>query len=133
MPSLTLTLLPTVFGIARLDPGHPVPSWATAGPVSSITRTEEELSVVCPLYRIPDGVKGSGAWRAYKVHGPLDFALTGVLAGLSRAIAEAGISLFALSTFDTDYLLVPEAQAVQAGVALRSAGYIVASDRPIQK
>ncbi|NCA99657.1 MAG: ACT domain-containing protein [Clostridia bacterium] len=106
--SLTMKLLPGCYGICRLDKGSETPSWAVSGDLFSVTRTAEELSVVCPEQNIPDGVKAERDWRILKVIGPLDFSLTGILAAISSALAASQISLFALSTYDTDYILVKE-------------------------
>ncbi|HYD64885.1 ACT domain-containing protein [Azospirillum sp.] len=112
---LGLTLLPDALAVARPEAGEGVPAWVDwTDPLVSVTRTAEELSVVCPEHRVPDDVRAERGWRAFKVDGPLDFALTGILAGLAAPLAEAGISIFALSTFDTDYLLVRSADVERA-------------------
>ena len=95
------------------------------GAISSITRTADELSVVCAEAAVPDGMQAERGWRALCVDGPLDFALTGILAGLATALAEAGVSIFAVSTFDTDWLLVKEDQRAEAVRALTEAGHTV--------
>ena len=88
-----------------------------------IARTSEELSVVCATAEVPaDALAREDGWRALKVRGPLDFALTGIMARIAAALAEAGIALFALSTFDTDYVLVKEDKLEAAIAALRGAG-----------
>ncbi|MCP2256924.1 hypothetical protein LX15_000607 [Streptoalloteichus tenebrarius] len=127
MPGLTLDVLPGRHAVARLAPDHPVPAdlWRAAGLVS-VTRTVDELSVVCPEAHAPAGARVEGDWRVLTVRGPLDFALTGILADLAGALAEAGISLFAVSTFDTDHVLVREKDLDGAVAALRSAGHDVA-------
>jgi hypothetical protein len=89
----------------------------------SITRTEEELSVVCPEAHVPPEVKRETGWRALKVEGPLDFSLTGILASLTAPLAEEKVSVFAVSTYDTDYLLVKGEQLEKAIRALREEGY----------
>ena len=117
-----LELLPHVYAVCRLDSNAPAPDWATRGPFFSITRTVHELSVVCPENQVPDAVTKDGGWKVLMVEGPLDFSLTGVLASLTGPLAREGISVFALSTYDTDYLLVKEeqlAKAIQALVAER--------------
>ena len=121
----TLDLLPGDFAVCRLPPESDLPAWANTGNVVSITRTPDELSVVCDAVAVPAAVTHSTGWRAFKVLGPLDFALVGILAGLSTALAEAGVSVFAISTYDTDYLLVQEAQLETAVAALTAAGYPV--------
>ncbi len=117
-----LTLLPGTLAVCRLEKNAPVPEWALAGPFCSVTLTREELSVVCPEARVPREVKKETGWRALQVAGPLDFSLTGVLASLTAPLAREKISVFALSTYDTDYLLVKEEQLERAIRALRGAG-----------
>ena len=119
---LNLLLLPGRLGVCRLAPEAPLPSWA-GGKLVAITRTADELSIVCEQCYIPDEVQAEKGWRALKVAGPLDFSLTGVLAALAGPLADAKISIFALSTFDTDYLLVKETILSAAVQTLRSAGH----------
>jgi hypothetical protein len=121
---LRLAALPGEFAVSRLDPGAAVPAWA-AGPFVSVTRTAEELSVVCPRPAVPDIVRCEPGWRCLRVHGPLDLALVGVLASLAGPLADAGVAVFAVSTFDTDYLLVKAADLARATDALRRAGHAV--------
>jgi uncharacterized protein len=118
-----LTLLPGRFAISRLAPTAPIPQWATQGSFFSITRTSDELSVVCELARVPSGVQSQRSWRILKVHGPFDLTDTGVLSALASPLAEAELSLFAISTFDTDYLLVAAETLSAAITALERAGH----------
>jgi hypothetical protein len=122
---LTLSVLPNLYAISRLPADAALPDWAQTGEFVSLTRTADELSVVCPQKNVPPDVKREGNWRCLKVAGPLDFALTGVLASLAGALAEADISLFAVSTFDTDYLLVKADKLAQAVAALHGVGFQV--------
>lgn len=125
---MNLELLPEGFAVCRLDAQEPVPAWAQRGaPASlcSLTRTPDELSILCPQAWVPAGVRCETGWRAFKVAGPLDFALVGILAELSGTLARANVSLFALSTFDTDYILVKAASLTAATAALRDAGHCV--------
>jgi hypothetical protein len=85
-----------------------LPVWASVGNIYSITQTAEELSVVCDEDAVPQGITSELGWRCFKVHGPLDFSMVGVLSSLTGPLAAAGISIFALSTYDTDYLLVKD-------------------------
>jgi hypothetical protein len=121
--SLNLLLLSEVFCICRLEPGAEIPAWALSGPFASVTRTADEFSVVCPEAVVPAGVRREGAWRCLRVAGRLDFAAVGVLASLVTPLASAGISIFAVSTFDTDYLLVKERDLATAVAALQAAGH----------
>jgi hypothetical protein len=118
-----LILLPGMLAICRLEATASIPEWATLRPFWSMTRTEEELSLVCPEAHVPQGVKRETGWRALKVEGPLDFSLTGILASLTAPLATEKISVFAVSTYDTDYLLVKEERLAQAIRALREEGY----------
>ena len=104
---MNLEILPDTFAICRLDAAAPIPAWAR-GDFISITRTRDELSIVCAQINVPRDVKCERAWRALRGIGVLDFALTGILASLATPLADAGISIFAISTFDTDYLLVKQ-------------------------
>lgn len=124
---LQLTLLPDPLAVCRLDARAEVPTWAfaTPGGLVSITRTGDEISVVCPLDRVPVGARCERPWRCLAVAGPLDFALVGILASLAVPLAGAGVSIFALSTFDTDYLLVYESDLGRAIIALEAAGHRV--------
>jgi len=109
--------------MVRLAADSPLPLWAIEGEFFSVTRTSHELSIVCLAGRIPDGVAAETGWRALKVKGPFALSEVGVLAALSTTLAAAKVSLFAISTFDTDYLLVSEKQLDAAIAALRSAGH----------
>ena len=95
------------------------------GEFFSVTRTPAELSAVCDVAALPSGVKAEGPWLMFAVRGPLDFSLTGVLAGLATPLATAGISIFAVSTYDTDYVLVRSDDLEHAVHALRAAGHNV--------
>jgi hypothetical protein len=123
---LTLDLFDGRYAICRLGPGQPVPNWAWHGPLASVTRTPDELSVICAEAVVPATVEHvERGWRALRVAGPLDFGMVGVMAQLVAPLAEAGISILALATFDTDYLLVREPDLARAVAALRSAGHRV--------
>jgi hypothetical protein len=126
-----LTVLSESLSIARLPADSALPLWATQGQFFSVTRTPDELSVVCSPDHIPAGVAAETGWRALKVKGPFALSEVGVLATLSAALAAAGMSLFAISTFDTDYLLVHEKQMHAAITALRSAGHRVVQDATV--
>lgn len=122
---LTMRLLPERYGVCRLDSGSEIPQWASSGELFSITRTSDELSVVCLEQVIPDDIQAEKSWRILKVLGPLDFSLTGILAAISSVLAANRISLFALSTYDTDYILVKEKDIDRAIAALRHGNYEV--------
>lgn len=123
---LDLGLLSIRLALVRLDPGAGVPGWIDwSAPLVSVTRTADELSLVIPERCVPaagSGLRCEAGWRAFKVEGPLDFALTGILASLAVPLAEAGVPIFAVSTFDTDYLLVRDAHVKRAASALTATG-----------
>jgi hypothetical protein len=114
-----LVLLPERMAICRLASNAPVPAWPT-GDFVSVTRTNEELSIVCMENAVPDKVRCERGWRLLRVAGTMDLSAVGVLAGLTAPLAAAGVSIFAISTFDTDYVLVRENDLVRALQALRS-------------
>ncbi len=121
----TLFLLEGRFSVCRLAPTDDVPAGAAAGAFTSITRTREELSIVCEEGAVPDGTRCEGGWRVLQIEGPLDFGLTGILASVAQPLAAAGVSIFALSTFDTDYVMVKEESVEKAVAALAAAGHRV--------
>jgi len=106
--SLTLLVSELKLAICRLPPEASLPFWIKENDFFSVTRTQDELSIICKESQVPGTVQAERNWRMIKVSGPLDFGLTGVLASLSHPLADAGISIFALSTFETDYLLLKE-------------------------
>jgi hypothetical protein len=126
----TLEVLPDTLAVCRLEAGDPVPPWVPTAPFLSVTRTRSELSVVCEATAVPEGVRAERAWRCLEVHGPFDFAVTGVIAVLSGALAAARVSVLPIATFDTDYLLVPSSQLERAVEALSSAGHEVRRAKP---
>ncbi len=106
---LTLFILPEKLGICHLDEKSPIPSWAIENiNFFSIAKTRNELSIVCPQDKIPGGILAEKDWRAFKVKGPLGFVLPGIVASLATPLAKAKISIFYISTYETDYLLVKE-------------------------
>jgi hypothetical protein len=120
-----LTILPDTFAVCRLDADAAVLPWATTGSFYSITRTVDELSVVCAQSVVPDGVRCERDWRCAQLAGPIPFATVGVLASLVQPLADEGISVFAISTFDTDYVLVKAADLQRAIDAWRQCGHTV--------
>jgi GNAT superfamily N-acetyltransferase len=122
---LNLILLSETFVVCRLGPDAPMPSWATAGDLFSITRSADELSVVCRQDAVPEGIPCERGWRCFRVAGTIPFSVVGVLASLTAPLAEAGISVFAISTFDTDYLLVKAKDLERAVDVLRRRGHTI--------
>ena len=125
---ISLTLLPEAMAICRLDAKAPVPAWAVDADWWSVTRTRDELSIVCAEARVPAGVAASRGWRALQFDGPLPLDQTGILASVTAPLAAARISLFALATYNTDYVLIPSAQSAAAIDALERAGHSVRSE-----
>lgn len=124
--TLTLSLFPDRYAVCRFDSNEPIPSWATRSQFFTVTRTTDELSITCPEADVPrDVTKCERGWRSFKLHGPFEFELTGILASVLNPLAEAGVGIFALSTFDTDYVLVKEKNVEKAIEALRKIGHIV--------
>src|SRR5512140_2292609 len=103
---LSLTVLPETFAVCRLAADDAVPACGTTSSIFCITRTTDELSIVALEDAAPADVRAERGWRALRLAGPIDFALTGVLASVLQPLAEARIGIFAISTFDTDYVLV---------------------------
>jgi hypothetical protein len=122
---LTLTVLPGRYAICRLDATAEVPSWCAEGEFVSVSRTSEELSLVCPESNLPAGVPCEPGWRVFKCEGPLDFALPGIIASLAEPLADAGVPIFPIATYDTDYVLVKEAHLETAINALTTYGHAV--------
>jgi len=124
-PVLSLTVLEERLSICRLDAGEKIPAWATGTPFFSVTRTRDELSVVCPEDVVPESIPRELGCRALKLEGPFELSMVGVLASIAVPLAEAGASIFAVSTFDTDYVLVEEGQLDLAVDTLRARGHTV--------
>ena len=120
---MKLSLIPENLAVCRLSPDAEIPEWVPSGGFTSVTRTAEELSIVCDEQFIPQGSQMEPGWRALKVEGPLDFALTGILSALVAPLAKAKISIFAISTFDTDYLLIKQTALDQAITVLAAEGH----------
>jgi hypothetical protein len=128
MTASTLVSLDGLFAVCRLAAETPLPAWAAGGPAGSfvsVTRTADELSIVCRQELVPDDIRCERGWRALRVAGTLDFTLVGVLASLLVPLAEAGVAVFVMSTFDTDYLLVKEDRLDAAVEVVRREGHSV--------
>jgi hypothetical protein len=123
--SLRVLALPGTFAICRLERSEPIPPWAITGNFFAICRTADELSIVCRQEMVPNAVSAERGWRGLRVAGTLDFAAVGILAALAVPLAQADVSLFAVSTFDTDYLFVRDHDFQKALEALRHCGHTV--------
>lgn len=127
MSGLTLHLMrhDEDLAVARLDPGV-MPDWDwRTGPLQSVTSTSSETSVICAYTEVPRGVTVHGPLRGFEIAGPLDFSLVGVMSGLLEPLARKGISVLAVSTYDTDWVLVAAEQADEAAAVWRRNGYAV--------
>ncbi len=122
---LTLQLIPGDFAICRLPAAEPVPAWAGSSVFSSVTRTADELSILCPSAQVPANVKHEAGWRLLKLQGPFAFTETGILVSVLTPLAAAKIGILATATFDTDYVLVKTGQLAAACRALSTAGLSV--------
>ncbi len=115
--------LPGPYAIVRLPPDAPVPDWTTKGKFTSITRTPEELSIVCPADSIPKDLDPGSRWVCLRLEGPFAFSQTGVLLSFIEPLSNNGIPIFAISTYDTDYVLVSKEHIDRALDSLREAGH----------
>ena len=121
--NLVLSVLSETFTIHKLSPDASIPEEILKSNYYSVSKTENELSVVCSELIEVKSLQSSKGWKCIKVKGPLDFNLTGIFAGISDILAQANIRIFAILTFHTDYLLVRTQDLSSAGTKLRQAGY----------
>ena len=122
---LVLTVLPDVLAICRLEPSDAVPTWARASSFWSVSRSAGELSIVCDQEHVPPGVPCERDWRCLRLEGPFPLTMTGVLLRVLAPLADAGVAIFALSTFDTDHVLVKKHALSAAVDALNASGHQV--------
>ena len=115
--------LPGQYAIVKLAPDAPVPDWATRGEFTSISRSPDELSIVCPADNLPSDVHSPHFWVCFKLEGPFAFSLTGILVSFIEPLSDNGVPIFAISTFDTDYVLVQEERMGGVTDRLREAGH----------
>ncbi len=120
---LNLKELPYTLAICKLKPNQDLPVWIRASAFYSVTKTSEELSIVCEQSIIPKNIECNKDWKAFKVEGLLDFSLTGILASIANPLAKNKISIFAVSTFDTDYILVKSESWIEAKLCLEKTGF----------
>ena len=124
MMKLTLSILPQRYAVCRLDPNGHIPHWALLGDdFISLTRTCDELSILCLQENVPQETKTTRGWRCAKVEGPFDFSVAGVHVSLAIPLAEANISVLAVATYETDHLLIQEKDLEQAVRVLKRAGH----------
>jgi hypothetical protein len=120
--------LPGLFAIVKLPAATPVPDWALTGAFTSVTRTSDELSIVCPADNLPSNVNSESRWTCFKLRGPFAFSQVGILAASIDPLAERGVPIFAIATYDTDYILVREESCGAALGALQAAGHDLLGD-----
>jgi len=120
---LVLSVLEETFSIHRLAPDASLPEAVSECDFYSLSKTTDELSLVCPEHLAVKSEKSNPDWKCLKVAGPLDFELTGILAGITEVLAKEKLSVFAISTFDTDYILIKKQGLTAAISALQRAGY----------
>jgi len=123
MKKLNLSLLPHKYAVCQLHPDKHIPYWSLLGDFVSLTRTHEELSIVCQQDNVPDDIEAERGWRCLQVQGAFDFSATGVHASLAIPLAEAEISVLAIATYATDYLLIKEQNVERALQVLEQAGH----------
>jgi uncharacterized protein len=128
--SLTVRILPETLAICQLPAAAPIPDWATAESFFTITRTTDELSIVCPETQLPAEADASRGWRALKLQGPFDFEQVGILLRVAEPLAAAGISILPIGTYETDYVLVQEAALATAVTVLQGAGHTIMNENP---
>jgi hypothetical protein len=121
--ALQLAVLSDHLAVCRLQPQAAIPEWAIQAAFFSVTRTSDELSIVCPEQQAPVGIQCERGWRAVKIEGPFAFDETGILAAVADPLALAGVGILAIATYDTDYVLVKETQLAQAISVLRQHGH----------
>ena len=122
---LSLRVLAEEFAVARFAADAPLPDWFARGPLASASWTDDELSIVCLQAQVPPEVRCERRWRCLKLQGPFPFQLTGILLSVLQPLATADIGIFAISTFDTDYVLVKADAMERAIVALQTQGHSV--------
>ena len=125
MKKLNLSLLPHKYAVCQLHPDKHIPYWALLGDFVSLTRTHEELSIVCQQDNVPDNIEAERGWRCLQVQGAFDFSAAGVHASLAIPLAEADISVLAIATYATDYLLIKEQNVERALQVLEQAGHYI--------
>jgi hypothetical protein len=130
MTVLTLLSLPENYAVAQLPSDAAIPEWATRGPFYSITRSADELSIVSRDEDVPAGLAAERGWRCLRIAGTFDLAMVDILTSVINPLSEAGVAMFVVSTFDTDYVLVREMEFERAADALASAGHRVISGPP---
>ncbi len=120
---LHITVLPSRFAMCQLKLDEQLPAWVYQSSFYSISRTADELSVVCEEQLVKDEIQKSTGWKLLKINAVLDLSLTGITAQFSTALAKAGVNLSVIATYNTDYILVEEVKLTTATKALRESGF----------
>jgi hypothetical protein len=121
--SLQFTQIPGSFAVCRILPASPVPPWGLEGRFFSVTSTADEVSIVCSSAKVPEDVQHEGGWACFELIGPFPFGETGILTSFIQPLSDRAIPIFAISTFDTDYVLVKEDSVERAVRVLHEAGH----------
>ncbi len=125
MNQLTFIILPGEYALCSLEPEEVIPDWAITSSFYTISKTVDELSVVCEAVLVPSAIKADKGWRLLKIAAVLDLSLTGITAKFSTALANADVNLCVIATYDTDYIMVKEEKLSYAISALKHAGFII--------
>ena len=126
---LTIVIYEKMYAVCQLQPDATVPTWAGGPEFVSITRTAAELSIVCQQDKLPGDVRAEKNRRLMRIEGKLGFELTGVLASVTAPLSKAELSIFAMSTYDTDYLLIADEDLQKAAEMLEAAGHTIRQSR----
>ena len=126
--SFVISVLKDSYAVCRLNAFEGIPDWALGSPLSSVTRTSEELSVVCPAEVVPENVDCEQNWKCLKIQGPLALNEAGIVSGITTSLASADISVFVLSTYETDYILVKQMNLAKAAKVLTESGHEIFYD-----
>jgi hypothetical protein len=129
-PLLKLIILAQRLAVCRLDVNAPIPGWAGGESFLSISRTRDELSVICEEHLVPPGAQASRGWRGFKIVGPLDLDLVGILVSVAVPLAQSNVGILPVGTYETDYILVRDRQLNDAIKALRFAGFDLVEETP---
>ncbi|MCX5762186.1 MAG: ACT domain-containing protein [Gemmatimonadetes bacterium] len=121
----TLLIEPGDYAVCQLSPDDALPAWLPKGPFWTVTRAGDELSIICPADVVPEDCSHEGGWRLLRMVGPFPFTLTGILESVLTPLAAADVGILAISTFNTDYVLVKHTRLAVATDALRAAGHVV--------
>ncbi len=129
-PLLKLIILAQRLAVCRLEVSAPIPEWAGGESFLSISRTRDELSVICEEHLVPAGFQASRGWRGFKIVGPLDLDLVGILVSVAVPLAQSNVGILPVGTYETDYILVRDRHLNDAIKALRFAGFDLVEEAP---